>query len=70
MTEAVTRLSRLPGAEVSQTSFDSKWIIIGVPVALVTGRPLAVPDARAALSTSLAFGGSTAALDFRRWVDP
>jgi hypothetical protein len=44
--------------------------VAGVPVALVTGRPLAVPDARAALSTSLAFGGSNAALVFRRWVDP
>jgi 3-oxoacyl-(acyl-carrier-protein) synthase len=35
---------------------------------LVAVRPLAVPEARAALSTSLAFGGSNAALVFRRWT--
>jgi 3-oxoacyl-[acyl-carrier-protein] synthase II len=38
------------------------------PAALVTGRPLALPAARAALSTSLAFGGSNAALVFTRWT--
>jgi 3-oxoacyl-[acyl-carrier-protein] synthase II len=38
------------------------------PALLVAGRPLAVPEARAALSTSLAFGGSNAALVFRRWT--
>lgn len=38
-----------------------------VPVALVVGRPLALPEARAALSASLAFGGSNAALVFLRW---
>jgi 3-oxoacyl-[acyl-carrier-protein] synthase II len=38
------------------------------PAALVIGRPLALPEARAALSTSLAFGGSNAALVFRRWT--
>jgi 3-oxoacyl-[acyl-carrier-protein] synthase II len=38
------------------------------PAPLVAGRPLAVPEARAALSTSLAFGGSNAALVFRRWT--
>jgi 3-oxoacyl-[acyl-carrier-protein] synthase II len=38
------------------------------PAALVIGRPLALPAARAGLSTSLAFGGSNAALVFRRWT--
>jgi len=38
------------------------------PAALVIGRPLAVPAARAGLSTSLAFGGSNAALVFTRWT--
>jgi 3-oxoacyl-[acyl-carrier-protein] synthase II len=40
----------------------------GVPVALVLDRPLPLPTARAAVSTSLAFGGSNAALVFSRWV--
>ena len=36
MTEAVTRLSRLPDADVaSRWRFDSKWILIGIPVLLV-----------------------------------
>jgi iron(III) transport system permease protein len=36
MTEAVTRLTRLPNADVaSRWRFDSKWVLIGVPVALV-----------------------------------
>jgi 3-oxoacyl-(acyl-carrier-protein) synthase len=35
--------------------------------ALVTGAPLPLPGARAAVSTSLAFGGSNAALVFSRW---
>ncbi|HEY7300547.1 MAG TPA: iron ABC transporter permease [Xanthobacteraceae bacterium] len=34
MTEAVTRLSHLPGADIAPRGFDSKWIIIGIPVAL------------------------------------
>jgi iron(III) transport system permease protein len=34
MTEAVTRLSHLPGAEIAPRGFDSKWIVIGIPVAL------------------------------------
>jgi len=40
-----------------------------VPVSLVTGEPLPLPDARTAVSTSLAFGGSNAALVFSRWMD-
>jgi 3-oxoacyl-(acyl-carrier-protein) synthase len=40
-----------------------------LPVSLVLDAPLAVPDARAAVSTSLAFGGSNAALVFSRWPD-
>lgn len=39
-----------------------------LPVALVLDRPLPLPEARAAVSTSLAFGGSNAALVFSRWV--
>jgi 3-oxoacyl-[acyl-carrier-protein] synthase II len=39
------------------------------PVALVVGRPLRLPAARAAVSTSLAFGGANAALVFRRYTD-
>jgi 3-oxoacyl-(acyl-carrier-protein) synthase len=38
-----------------------------LPVALVLDRPLAL-EARAAVSTSLAFGGSNAALVFSRWT--
>lgn len=38
-----------------------------LPVALVLDRPLPFPAARAAVSTSLAFGGSNAALVFSRW---
>src|SRR5215813_5513596 len=36
MAEAVTRVSRLPDAgPASRWSFDSKWVLIGVPIALV-----------------------------------
>jgi 3-oxoacyl-[acyl-carrier-protein] synthase II len=38
--------------------------------AVVTGAPLPMPGARAAVSTSLAFGGSNAALVFSRWPRP
>ena len=34
---------------------------------LVLGAPLPVPDARAAVSTSLAFGGANVALVLTRW---
>ncbi|HEV8578636.1 MAG TPA: beta-ketoacyl-[acyl-carrier-protein] synthase family protein [Thermoanaerobaculia bacterium] len=40
-----------------------------LPVSLVTGEPLPLPAARTAVSTSLAFGGSNAALVFSRWTD-
>lgn len=40
-----------------------------LPVALVLDRPLPLPGARTAVSTSLAFGGSNAALVFSRWTD-
>jgi 3-oxoacyl-[acyl-carrier-protein] synthase II len=40
-----------------------------LPVSLVLDRPLPLPGARAAVSTSLAFGGSNAALVFSRWPD-
>ncbi|MEA2602741.1 MAG: 3-oxoacyl-[acyl-carrier-protein] synthase [Acidobacteriota bacterium] len=39
-----------------------------LPVALVLDEPLPLPGARAAVSTSLAFGGSNAALVFSRWT--
>jgi 3-oxoacyl-[acyl-carrier-protein] synthase II len=39
-----------------------------LPVSLVIDEPLPLPDARAAVSTSLAFGGSNAALVFSRWT--
>ena len=37
-------------------------------VALVLDRPLPLPEARVAVSTSLAFGGANAALVFSRWA--
>ena len=40
-----------------------------LPVSLVTGDPLPLPGARTAVSTSLAFGGSNAALVLSRWTD-
>jgi 3-oxoacyl-(acyl-carrier-protein) synthase len=40
-----------------------------LPVSLVLDQPLSLPEARAAVSTSLAFGGSNAALVFSRWPD-
>ncbi len=40
-----------------------------LPVHLVLGEPLPAPGARAAVSTSLAFGGSNAALVFSRWEE-
>jgi len=40
-----------------------------LPVSLVAGEPLPLPQARTAVSTSLAFGGSNAALVFTRWMD-
>jgi 3-oxoacyl-[acyl-carrier-protein] synthase II len=41
-----------------------------LPVSLVAGEPRPLPEARTAVSTSLAFGGSNAALVFSRWMDP
>jgi 3-oxoacyl-(acyl-carrier-protein) synthase len=38
-----------------------------LPVSLVAGEPLRLPEARTAVSTSLAFGGSNAALVFSRF---
>lgn len=40
-----------------------------LPVSLVLDRPLPLPGVRAAVSTSLAFGGSNAALVFSRWAE-
>ena len=42
----------------------------GLPLRLVLGRPLPLPRARHALSTSLGFGGANAALVFARLGDP
>jgi 3-oxoacyl-[acyl-carrier-protein] synthase II len=39
-----------------------------LPVSLVLDNPFPLPGARAAVSTSLAFGGSNAALVFSRWT--
>ena len=39
-----------------------------LPVSLVLDAPLSLPGVRAAVSTSLAFGGSNAALVFSRWA--
>jgi 3-oxoacyl-[acyl-carrier-protein] synthase II len=41
-----------------------------LPVSLVAGEPLRLPEARTAVSTSLAFGGSNAALVFSRLTEP
>jgi 3-oxoacyl-[acyl-carrier-protein] synthase II len=41
-----------------------------LPVSLVLDAPLSLPGVRAAVSTSLAFGGSNAALVFSRWTGP
>jgi 3-oxoacyl-[acyl-carrier-protein] synthase II len=57
-----------PVPAASAVSADVDPIDDACPAALVTGRPLALPAARAALSTSLAFGGSNAALIFTRWA--
>jgi 3-oxoacyl-[acyl-carrier-protein] synthase II len=54
-------LPPLPGAAAGPVDADC-------PAALVRGWPLALPEARAAVSTSLAFGGSNAALAFARWT--
>jgi len=62
----VPALSAVPA--VPAVSADADPIDDACPAALVTGRPLALPAARAALSTSLAFGGSNAALVFTRWT--
>jgi len=40
-----------------------------LPVSLVLDRPLPLPGVKAAISTSLAFGGSNAALVFSRWTN-
>jgi 3-oxoacyl-[acyl-carrier-protein] synthase II len=65
----VAAVPALPAASAtSAASADTDPIDDACPAALVTGRPLALPAARAALSTSLAFGGSNAALVFTRWT--
>ncbi len=61
--ESTTPVETPPGTPPERLEADH------VPVALVLDRPLPLPGARAAVSTSLAFGGSNAALVFSRWID-
>jgi 3-oxoacyl-[acyl-carrier-protein] synthase II len=56
-------LHPVPGSE-SETAAGEEHL----PAALVLDDPLPLPEARAAVSTSLAFGGSNAALVFSRWA--
>ena len=64
--EAVATVLCLREREVHPTPGDGE-VDPGIAVRLVTGAPLPAPDARAALSTSLAFGGSNVALVLGRW---
>jgi len=68
--EALVTVLSLARGELHPVPAAADAIDGSCPAALVTGRPLALPAARAALSTSLAFGGSNAALIFRRWTGP
>jgi 3-oxoacyl-[acyl-carrier-protein] synthase II len=66
--EALVTVLSLARGELHPVSAAAAPIDGACPVALVSGRPLALPEARAAVSTSMAFGGSNAALVFRRWT--
>jgi len=63
--EAVATVLGLMAGEVHPTPGGGE-VDPAAPAALVAGRPLAVSDAAAAVSTNLAFGGSNAALVFTR----
>jgi 3-oxoacyl-[acyl-carrier-protein] synthase II len=67
--EAVATILCLRHAELHPVPACAEGADPGLPVRLVTGEPQPVPGARAAVSTSLAFGGSNAALVFSRWMD-
>jgi 3-oxoacyl-[acyl-carrier-protein] synthase II len=66
--EALVTVLSLARRELPPVPADAGAIDASCPAALVLGRPLPLPAAQAALSTSLAFGGSNAALVFRRWT--
>jgi 3-oxoacyl-[acyl-carrier-protein] synthase II len=68
--EAVATILCLRHGELHPVPGDGEPADPDLPVSLVVDTPLAFPDARAAVSTSLAFGGSNAALVFSRWTDP
>jgi 3-oxoacyl-[acyl-carrier-protein] synthase II len=68
--EAVATLLCLRHGELHPVPGDGEPADPELPVSLVLDAPLRLPDARVAVSTSLAFGGSNAALVFSRWTGP
>ena len=66
--EALVTVLSLARGELHPVPAAADPIDDACPAALVIGRPLALPAARAGLSTSLAFSGSNAALVFTRWT--
>lgn len=66
--EAVATVLCLRERELHPVPACSQGTDPDLPVALVVGRPLPLPGVRAGVSTSLAFGGSNAALVFSRWM--
>jgi 3-oxoacyl-[acyl-carrier-protein] synthase II len=66
--EAVATILCLRHGELHPVPGDGEPADPELPVSLVVDAPLRLPDARAAVSTSLAFGGSNAALVFSRWT--
>ena len=66
--EAVVTALSLQRGELHPVPAAEGGVDEACPVALVMGAPLALPEARAGVSTSLAFGGSNAALVFTRWA--
>jgi 3-oxoacyl-[acyl-carrier-protein] synthase II len=67
--EAVATVLCLRHAELHPVPSGAEGVDPELPVSLVLDRPLPLPGVRAAVSTSLAFGGSNAALVFSRWDD-
>jgi 3-oxoacyl-[acyl-carrier-protein] synthase II len=66
--EAVVTALSLARGELHPVPHGAGPVDPACPVALVAGRPLRLPAARAAVSTSLAFGGANAALVLTRPV--
>jgi 3-oxoacyl-[acyl-carrier-protein] synthase II len=66
--EALVTVLSLARGELHPVPAAATPIDQACPVSLVSGRPLALPEARAAVSTSLAFGGANAALVLTRWA--